>query len=278
MKSGPRAILIVLLVLLIATGIWWFTSRPKPVTELPAVATAPASVAEAPSPSAPTLPASMPADTVGAVAPGGDARPLPVDQIDAALAELLGGKAALSQVQTDDFPRRLAATVDNLGRSFAPVGAWPVTPTAGRFTTIEQDGKQAIAPENARRYDAAVAMFDRLDPAQAARLLQRMQPLLQSSYANLGYPNASFQKRLLEVIDQLLSTPEVSPPVYVTLTEVKGPIPSTRPWVRWRYADPKLEALPAGQKVLIRMGPKHAQTVKAKLRAVRSELLKLGLR
>ncbi len=277
MKSGPRAILIVVL-LAIAAGVWWWVSKPAPVVALPS--SEPAVVAtEAPAAPAPQLPASGPDGATGAamapIVAAAPAQPLQAAEVDTALAELLGGKAALTQVQVDQFPRRLAATIDNLARSHAPVSVWPVTPAPGRFATVEQGGKQAIAPENYQRYDEMVAMFARIDPAQAAQLLHRMQPLLQSSYANLGFPNATFQTRLIEVIDLLLATPDVTPPVAVVLTEVKGPIPSTRPWVRWRYADPKLEALPAGQKVLLRMGPVNAQKVKTQLRAVRAELQKL---
>jgi hypothetical protein len=36
------------------------------------------------------------------------------------------------------------------------------------------------------------------------------------------------------------------------------------------YADPALEARPAGQKLLIRMGPENAQAVKAKLKELRA--------
>ncbi|MEO5732428.1 MAG: DUF3014 domain-containing protein [Rubrivivax sp.] len=276
MKSGSRAI-VILLLLAIVGGIWWWLSKPTAVVAVPPPEPAPMAVTEAPS--APSMSGSEPDGAAsGAAAPivaAAPAAPLQEGEVDAALAELLGGKAALSQVQVDQFPRRLAATVDNLARSHAPVSVWPVAPAPGRFATTEQGGKQAIAAENFQRYDDMVAMFDRVDPAQAARLLHRMQPMLQSSYANLGFPDSKFQTRLIEVIDLLLATPEVTTPVYVTLTEVKGPIPSTRPWVRWRYADPKLEALPAGQKVLIRMGPANAQKVKAKLRAVRAELQKL---
>jgi hypothetical protein len=42
-----------------------------------------------------------------------------------------------------------------------------------------------------------------------------------------------------------------------------------QPKVVWEYADPRLEALPAGQKVLLRMGPENADRVKARLAAIR---------
>jgi hypothetical protein len=45
-----------------------------------------------------------------------------------------------------------------------------------------------------------------------------------------------------------------------------------QPGVQYQYADPKIEALSAGQKALIRMGSANAAAVKEKLRALRAAL------
>jgi hypothetical protein len=66
----------------------------------------------------------------------------------------------------------------------------------------------------------------------------------------------------------------VSYPVKLQLTEVKGPIPSVRPWTRYQFADPKLEALAAGQKILLRVGPVNERRLKAKLAEIRQQLTK----
>ena len=39
------------------------------------------------------------------------------------------------------------------------------------------------------------------------------------------------------------------------------------------YADPELESLSAGQKILVRMGPANAAVVKDKLRQIRGEVI-----
>jgi hypothetical protein len=83
--------------------------------------------------------------------------------------------------------------------------------------------------------------------------------LFQQSYQNLGYPNGYFNDRLVEVIDVMLATPDP-----------KGPIQLVRPNVMYTFADPALEARPAGQKLLIRMGPENAQAIKAKLKELRT--------
>ncbi len=54
--------------------------------------------------------------------------------------------------------------------------------------------------------------------------------------------------------------------------EVAGPVRLIKPEAYYLYADKELEALTAGQKVLLRMGPDNAARVKAKLTAIRDAL------
>ena len=63
----------------------------------------------------------------------------------------------------------------------------------------------------------------------------------------------------MAVIDHLLATPQ--PP---------EPLALVRPKVFWEYADPELEALSAGQKLLLRMGHENAALVRARLRELRA--------
>ena len=42
----------------------------------------------------------------------------------------------------------------------------------------------------------------------------------------------------------------------------------------YEYADAQLESRPAGQKLLLRMGPANARIIKAKLREFRAEIVK----
>jgi hypothetical protein len=67
--------------------------------------------------------------------------------------------------------------------------------------------------------------------------------------------------RLVQVIDVLLATPQP-----------QGTIDLVRPNVLYTFADPALEARPAGQKLLIRMGPENAAKIKAKLMQLRAAL------
>ncbi|HZY16496.1 MAG TPA: DUF3014 domain-containing protein, partial [Ramlibacter sp.] len=145
--------------------------------------------------------------------------------------------------------------------------------TAVRFLVEEGSGGQVIASANAKRYAPFVAMVNGVDAQRAAALYRQMYPLLQQAYRELGFGDRYFNDRVIQVIDLLIATPEPASPPQVRLTEVKGPIASERPWVRYEYADPKLESLAAGQKILVRMGPANARQLKLKLAQLRAQLV-----
>jgi hypothetical protein len=61
----------------------------------------------------------------------------------------------------------------------------------------------------------------------------------------------------------------------LTAPEIKEPINLIRPKVFYQFADPQLEALSAGQKILVRIGVDNTQRVKSKLRELRAILTTL---
>ena len=87
---------------------------------------------------------------------------------------------------------------------------------------------------------------------------RRLYPLFQEAYVSIGYPNGYFNDRAVEVIDQLLGAPQPAGPIYLVRTNVL-----------YEFADPDLEALSAGEKLMIRIGPRNAEKVKARLVALR---------
>ena len=263
-----RNVLVAALVALLVAGLaYWYWPAPPPPAPAPAVDSGPVAAP----PPAPASTASAP-EAASAPAPAASAAP-PLaandDVVRDALIGLLGKPAVLTLLQTDRFAQRLVATVDNLPRGHAAPRLWPVNPMPGRFT-IDADNR--IAATNARRYDALFAMLTALSPADAAAMYQRLSPQLQVAYEDLGYPGKRFHDRLLETLKHLLATPTLTAPPQVTLTDVKGPIPSERPWVRYEYADPGLESLSAGQKIVLRVGPAHQRELMDWLRQFRDQI------
>lgn len=272
--KGPRMkrpVWLVLAVVLIgAVGILiWQTKqaeRDRAAALPPVVAPEPASPASAP--------VSMPPSGSVTVSLPPPEKPISAQEVAGELEGLLGGKAVSTYLQIDQFARRLVATVDNLGRAHAPVALWPLHPTPGRFTVDDTAGALTIGTDNAARYTPLVLLVETIDVGKAADLYLRLYPLLQQEYLALGYPGREFNDRLLEVIDLLLATPELEQPPKVELLEIKGPVASLRPWVRYQYADPTLEALASGQKILIRVGTVNQRRLKQRLTEFRDAIIK----
>jgi hypothetical protein len=248
---------LVALLLVIAFMAW------RILTKAPVARDIPAPVAQEPAPPAPP-----PSYTIepGSVPPLGRA------EVPAALSELLGSATVTQLLQTRDFPRRFVATVDNLGRSHAPPALWPVHPVAGRFTVQQTGPGPVISADNGLRYTPLVLLAEQVDTGAAADLYLRMYPMLQREYEALGFPNRHFNHRLMEVIDLLLATPEATYPVQLQFTQVKGPHAAERPWVRYEFADPALESLASGQKMMLRAGPVNQRRLKARLVALREAI------
>ena len=268
-------VVLVLVVLAGAGGAWWWQQAQAPVVTPaapPAVTSAPP-VAAAP----PALPASEPAsgpqNPVEALAPPDAALPTLAgsdDPIARALGDLLGASDIAAFLQMDGLVRRVVATVDNLGREHTPARLWPVNPTPERFAVVGSGPVQTIGLDNAARYGALVRWIESVDMERAVALYARLYPLFQQAYEELGYPGRYFNDRLVAVIDHLLQAPEPASPVAVKLTEVKGDVPSTRPWVRYEFADPQLQSLSSGQKIMVRVGLENERRLKVRLKALRA--------
>jgi len=254
---------------------WYQQQQPQPVEPAPTAATAP-NDGPAPAPPPAPFPESLePKNPIDAIALPASGLPTVADsdtRVMSALVDLLGSQNVAEFVQFDGVVRRFVATIDNLSREQAPASAWPVQPTKQRFATEGKGEAQTIAANNAARYNPIVLLAGSVDPAKAAKTYARLYPLFQKAYEELGYPGRYFNDRLIAVIDHLLQAPEPAGPVQVRLVEVKGNVSSQRPWVRYEYADPQLESLSSGQKIMVRVGLENERKLKASLRGFREQI------
>ena len=161
--------------------------------------------------------------------------------------------------------RRIVVSVDNATQRRLPLNYMPLKPAPGTFTVDGDGDSMTLSPANFRRYRPYVELAQAVDVQKLAEVYVHFYPLFQQAYEELGYPSRYFNDRLIEVIDQLLATPDV-----------QGPIKLVRPSVMYKFADPDLESLSAGQKILIRIGPENARVIKTKLRALRAVLTRQG--
>lgn len=249
-----RIAVLVAIAAAIAAATWFFW--PSPPLLPPAAA---------PAPAVPVPPAG-PVHPVPAVDPG--PKPLPtLRESDATLLEALIGLAGAGPVANllfpEDLVRRIVATIDNLPREAYAARLNPARPVPGPMKTTGKGEGLTLAPENAARYEPYVRALEGVEPKRLAATYFRLYPLFQQAYVELGYPNGYFNDRVVEVIDHLLDAPDAETSVALAV-----------PHVLFEYADPDLEALSAGQKLMMRMGPLTESRVKAKLRAIRAELSK----
>lgn len=270
MKKSALAAAGIGLMVCVALGTWYWQNRapvPSPsVAQWHAAEPAPAEATAMPQ-AASEPGVKHPLEVAAAAASA--ALPATALDVESMMADLFGRKTALGMFQLDDFARRLVATVDNLGRSFAPSRMWPVNPAEGRFLTEKQGDAELISADNGLRYVPYVLLIETVDLRQVQAAYVRLYPLLQKAYEELGYPKRYFNDRVVEVLDQLVATPDINGAIKVRLPAINGPMQPERPWVLYEFEDPALQSLSAGQKILLRTGPVNERRLKAKLAELR---------
>ena len=260
--DDPDLKVLIGVILLIVFGVVGWTYRdqlfgepvPEPVVE------APVAVEPDPGPKHP-VPMPEPDQT--------EARELvplpPLDDSDAYFLIEIGttlGPVIESLLVREAVIDRLVTTIDNLPRKHVSEKIRPVGRLAQTFRPDNFDDVITLGPANFSRYDDLVTQVAGANVGAIADLYRRFYPLFQKSYERLGYPDAYFNDRLIEVIDHLLETPTPGEPVRLV-----------RPNVLYEFADPGLESLSSGQKLLIRMGPASAEMIKGVLREFRLQLV-----
>lgn len=184
------------------------------------------------------------------------------DELVRSLAETLSEHPRLTAwLAPDDLVRRFVAAVDNVAHDESPRSHVRHLKPEGAFSVEETGGALAIDPDSYDRYNRFVTVLDSLDDEAAIELYQRLKPLFDEAYQDLGYPAGDFDVALGQAIDRLLETPIPQGDVIVVQRV------ST-----FRFVDPDLEALSPAEKHLIRMGPANARRVKTKLRLLRASL------
>ena len=190
----------------------------------------------------------------------------PLLESDSRILEILSGifgNDLVNQIfQQAGMIHLFVLTVDSLPGKTVPIKYRLLPPTPGKFLVHKDpNDKTTVDPENFARYDTYMKLLDKVDTEQFVKWYTHFYPLIQDDYDSLGYKNRYFNDRFIFVIDHLLETPEVS-----------GPIELVQPNVFYNFADPALQELSAGQKILLRIGPVNRKIVKDKLIEVRKML------
>ena len=249
-----------LFLLILAGGFaaWYLSQRPPP-EQHPSVMT-PAELPETTLPEQPTFPVvSGPEEAVP------EPEPLPsLAQSDAAIAEALSGIVGAERLGSvfilEQMISRFVSLVDSLdSRQVAPL-VMPVRPPAGKFL-VQGEDEAVMHPDNTLRYEPYFGIVEAADTRDVAALYRKYYPLFQQAYEELGYRGRYFNDRLVAIIDHLLATPATPPVLELVKSESI-----------YEFADQRLEALSAGQKILLRMGAEKRRVVAQKLQEFRDLL------
>jgi hypothetical protein len=240
----PIAIIAVVLVLLTAGGIWWY-SRPEPAANATPRAVA-ATDAPIDKPAAVTLP--------------------PLDQMDAFLRSLLSALSSRPEMAawlaTDDLVRQMAMALNQTSQGNSPARDFKAIKPAGTFSTTGRGTRRTIDPRSYQRYDSLVTTITSIDATAAARAYKTIKPRLEEAYRGLGTKNTSVDAAMQTTLDIMLDTPTAADPVDAVESGAAG----------WAFANQTLEdALPL-QKQLLRTGPANTEKLKNWLRAFRDAL------
>jgi len=230
-----------------------------------------ATIAEAP-PATPTLPGTTPSPAPAVPEPPPILHPIEAAPTDEPLPELgnsdgpfrkaLGeaiGKKGLALVLSEELIHHIVVTVDNLPRKHLSADVVPLKRVEGAFSVEGKNETLAISAGNAKRYVVYTTVAKAIDSAKLVDVYRRFYPLFQRAYAEIGYPKANFNDRLVVAIDDMLAAPDPETPIRLA-----------QPKIFYEYADPDLENRSAGQKIMMRTGRENAAVLKAKLREIRT--------
>jgi hypothetical protein len=178
------------------------------------------------------------------------------------LAALSARPELAAWLATDDLIYQAAWTIDRVSRGSSPASELRVLAPEDEISTARTGRVRRLTEASFQRYDGVAATIASMDPEAIAKAYRTIRPRLNEAYKSLGQTEASVDVAVQQALDLLIATPIPDGPIAVI--EGKG--------ATWLFADPALEALPAAQKHLVRMGPKNATAIVQALVQVRQRL------
>ena len=158
-----------------------------------------------------------------------------------------------SLVTKSNLVEKIVATIDNLPRAYLAERMRPINIESEKFIVEAQGTLDGfiLSEKNYERYNSLTDTLEVIDKNVLAEIYLRFYPLFQEAYQDLGYPDVYFNDRLIDVIDHLLDTPEVTDPIIIH-----------SPNNLYEYVHPEIESLSSGQKLLISMGKRNTNRIK----------------
>jgi hypothetical protein len=157
----------------------------------------------------------------------------------------------------EDLTRTFVAGIERVAQGKSPRTQMAVLAPEGGFQAAADGvGGLVATPESFARYDLIADIASAIDTEAVALAYQRLRPLLNEAYREIGPQGADFDRALARAIAVLQQVPIVDSPALEATVE------------GYRYRNPELEALSPAQKHLLRMGADNVRRLQAKLAAL----------
>ncbi|MBU1436112.1 MAG: DUF3014 domain-containing protein [Gammaproteobacteria bacterium] len=273
----------VVAVILLAAGAWYLLKpEPAPIVVVEKTPTLPAVTQPEPEPVDVLSAQQEPEDEISAQAAdaGTDTTVLPAEQEVVATEPLptldesdvyvqqkllaLPWKAGLASLfVNEEMIRRFVVQVDNIAQGRIVPEQALFKGLAQDFKAQKNDQQYQLEIANYKRYQRYLDLLESAPKAEVVALFNRLYPLLQQAYLELGYPDAQFRDRVQQAIRLLLSAPEIADEPRLALESVQ-----------YTFADPEIEQLSMAHKQMVRLGLKNQQRLKLLLAAYQPLLAK----
>jgi len=239
----------------VAAGVWFSMRRdsgPSPEPSMPA---------ERPTP-VPNL-AAAPRGELGPSVEPIDLPPLDLtDPVVRGLLRHLSSRPELAAwLASDNLIRNLVVSVENVAAGQTPARHLRRLKPPGAFQAESRGDTLTIDPRSYSRYDGLADTLQSMDAANLARVYSILKPRMRDAYRDLGHAEGDIDAAVERAIVHLLQTPVLD-----------GHVELGQRTVSYTFRDPALERLSPAQKQLLRMGPRNARIVRARLRDIAGEL------
>ncbi|WP_019613397.1 DUF3014 domain-containing protein [Psychromonas ossibalaenae] len=160
-----------------------------------------------------------------------------------------------------DIIRNFVVFIDNFSSGELLSNFSPLAKPGEHFSVVKRDNEIYLDEQSYHRYDIYVDIINSMDIDYAITQYQRLKPLFDEAYQEIGYPENAFDSTLYDAIDKVLNAPVI-----------REPIKLIAPSAMYKFADPELEALSSADKLMIRMGPNNILKLRSKLQQIQIAL------
>ncbi len=183
------------------------------------------------------------------------------------LADLTWRKELLKLVIDEDMIRRFVVFTDNFAQGIIAYEHSPFTLPKSKFSPnteqVSYETKQNVwqwDDNSSKRFNLYVALLRSMDSESLVQWYFEIKPLIDEAYSELGYDDdftSTLQDAIVRVLDMELP---------------KSSMVLTRPSVMYKFYDKELEALPASNKLLLRLGKENLLIIKSILLEINEKL------